>query len=100
VRAVALVLAAALACCGRPETGYPPAYELNFMRACEAQSTRALCACIWEKIEADVAAADFAALERLPAAERETHPLKLQIDDYALSCARDLAADGASAPQP
>jgi hypothetical protein len=81
------------AACGRPATGYPAAYELNFMQACEARSTvPGLCACTWDKIEAEVAPADFAALERLPAAERETHPLKRQIDDYALACARELSA--------
>jgi len=94
---LALALAVlALAGCGPPAGGYPPAYELNFMNACEARSSiPGLCSCIWEKIETEVAPADFAALERLPAAEREAHPLKLQIDEYALACGRELSAEDA-----
>lgn len=88
-----VVLAAA---CGRSAAGYPPEYELNFMQACEARSTvPGMCACTWDKIEAEVPPADFIALERLPAAEREAHPLKRQIDDYALACARELSAETA-----
>jgi hypothetical protein len=90
--AFALVLFLA-AGCGPPRTGYPPAYERNFMRACEARSAIPdLCACMWDKIEADIAPDAFAALERLPTAERDAHPLKRQIDGYALTCARELSA--------
>lgn len=86
-----------LAACGRQ--GYPPEYEFNFMQACEARSQVAgLCACTWDRIEAEVPPADFAALERLPAAERGAHPLKLQIDEYALVCARRLSSE--APPQP
>lgn len=82
--------------CGRPAAGYPAEYELNFMQACEARSAvPGLCACTWAKIEAEVPPADFAALERLPAVEREAHPLKRQIDDYALTCARELSGEAA-----
>lgn len=89
-------LAVALGGCGRPATGYPASYELNFMQACEARSTvPGLCACTWARIEAEVPPADFTALERLPAAERETHPLKRQIDGYALACARELSREAA-----
>lgn len=91
--ALALVLLA-LAGCGRPASGYPPEYELNFMRACEARSTvPGVCACTWEKIEAGVSVAEFTALEAMPPAQRETAPVKLRIDGYALTCARELGAE-------
>ena len=58
---LAFVVLLSLASCGR-STGYPPAYEVNFMRACEARSTvPGLCACTWGKIEAEVPADEFAA---------------------------------------
>lgn len=86
--AVMILVGALAACgCGSPEPGYPPGYELNFMRACEAQGALAeFCACTWDKIEADVAPGDFAALELVPAGERQAHPLQLQIERYAEAC--------------
>lgn len=78
----------ALGACGRPAApAYPPQYEINFMRACEAQGASAdFCRCVWNKIEAEIPADDFAALERLPASERAAHPLQSQIETYAASC--------------
>jgi hypothetical protein len=94
MRAALFVVAAlALAACGR-SSGYPPEYELNFMRACEARSAvPGLCACTWDKIEEGVSVAEFTALETMPAAQRQSHPTKLRIDQFALACARELAAD-------
>lgn len=74
-----------------PET-YPPDIARNFMIACEAQgSTNALCGCTWQKIELNISPSDFASLERLPARQRETHPLTAQINGYVEACAVDLA---------
>ena len=101
MKAALVLLLLAAASCGRPATGYPPEYELNFIRACEARSAvPGVCACTWEKIEAGVTVAEFTALEAMPAAQRETAPAKLRIDEYALSCARELGAErsGAQAP--
>lgn len=82
------ILALGLGACSRPEAGYPPQYELNFMRACQAAGTStAVCACTWEKIEAEVPRAEFDRFERLPAAERSASPVQRQIEGYALACA-------------
>jgi hypothetical protein len=89
-----------LAACGQQrEAGYPPGVEMNFTRACESQNpTQGLCACIWDKIEADVPPNDFAALERLPGPEREAHPLMRQINEYSFACARQLEMEPAPTP--
>jgi hypothetical protein len=77
----------ALAACGKASQGYPPDYEFNFTRACATQGAgAAYCACTWDKIEANIPAADFAAFERLPAAGRASHPLQAQISRYANDC--------------
>ncbi len=95
--AAATVVALTLAACSQPSSSpYPPGVEMNFMRACEAQSTvPGLCQCTWDKIEVGVPPADFTALERLPGPEREAHPLKQQIDGYALACASELSREQA-----
>jgi hypothetical protein len=98
---ISIVVLFALAACGQPAAPptYPPTTEINFMRACEAHSTvPGLCACVWDKIEANVPPADFTALEAMPGAEREAHPLKRQIDGYALSCGAELSREPAPAP--
>lgn len=78
-----------LASCGKASQGYPPDYEFNFTRACAAQGAGdAYCACTWDKIEANIPAADFAAFERLPVAARASHPLQTQISGYADDCRR------------
>jgi hypothetical protein len=60
---------------------------MTFMNSCQAQGSSAeLCACVWDRVEADVPANDFAALERLPGPEREAHPLMAQIRGYRESC--------------
>lgn len=85
----------ALAACAPPaQTAYTPAIEQNFMRACEAQSViPGVCACTWERIEAGVPAADFAALEQLSAAERAEHPLTERIESYAMACGAQTDED-------
>ena len=77
-----------LAACGRPAApaSYPQTTQLNFMRACQTHSSAALCGCIWRRIAADVPVADFNALEQLPGAQREAHPLMQQINGYAMAC--------------
>lgn len=100
MRGLIVIAALALVSCAPPTpAGYPPGVEQNFMRACEAQSAVAgLCACTWDRIEAVVAPADFAALERLPGPERAAHPLAQQIEGYALACAAQIGDETAPAP--
>jgi hypothetical protein len=83
---------AVLTACGQsaPET-YPPQFELNFMRACQAQGpSQAFCACNWQMVEREISPADFAAFERLPAAERSSHPVQQQIERFAIECSAQL----------
>ena len=61
-------------------------------------AVQGLCACIWDKIEAEVPPNDFAALERLPGPEREAHPLMAQINEYSFACARQLETEPAPTP--
>jgi hypothetical protein len=49
-----------------------------------------MCPCIWDKIESEVAPADFVAFDRLSPTEQQSHPLQQQIEGYALDCAADL----------
>jgi len=93
---VGLALLAA-ACGPRAPVGYPPDYEINFMRSCRAQNPAVdICRCTWEKIEANITPQDFAGLERLPPAARAQSPLSAQIQGYGLDCA--VEAQGAAAP--
>lgn len=100
MRLAAALLVLVLAACGQQApSAYAPGIELNFMRACEAQSPiQGLCRCTWDKIAAEVPPGDFTALERLPGPEREAHPLKAQIDGYAMECANELATEQAPTP--
>jgi hypothetical protein len=89
----------ALAACGQSSRGYEPGVETNFMHACESQSTiPGLCACAWDKIEANVAPRDFAALERMSGPEREASPVKRQLDGYAQVCRAQLQQEPQPAP--
>lgn len=85
--------------CSPPPRGYQPGVQANFMRACESQSTvRGLCACAWGKIEANVAPADFAALETMSGPQRDASPVKQQIDGYTRACLADLQREPQPAP--
>lgn len=87
-----------LAACGRPEARYPPQVEINFMSACQTQgSTQQRCACIWDRIEANIDPNSFVALEQLPGPEREAHPLMQQIHQYRRECPNS-PADGVEPP--
>ena len=87
-----------LAACGRPEARYPLHVQTNFMGACQNQgSTQQRCACIWDKIEANIDPNSFAALEQLAGPERESHPLMQQIQQYSLACP-SVPAGGAEPP--
>ncbi len=86
-----LVIAAsclALAACGRAERGYTPEHQRNFTLGCAAGSAEAeaLCACIWEKIEAEVPRPDFESLDHAPRAERAAHPVAQRISAFAAQC--------------
>jgi len=88
-----------LAACGQTDPAvYPPQVEMNFRNACQAQSPPSgLCNCVWQRIQAEIPASDFVALERLPINERATHPLSEQIAGYAVAC-REEIADAAAPP--
>lgn len=94
---------AVLAACGQQQASntYPPQYELNFMRSCQAQNpAEGLCTCTWAKIEGEVPAADFAAFERLPVNEQVSHPLRGQIERYALECLNENQPAAQDPPAP
>ena len=97
---IALVLT--LAACGQQEAKtYPPSYELNFMRACEAQQPAAdMCACTWERITREIPPDEFAAFERLPPNEQVAHPLYAEIERYALECRDQTVAPPEDPPPP
>lgn len=91
----AIAALAALAACGQPqqEEGYPPHYEYGFMRACEAQGPASgVCACTWDRIEAEIPRGEFDRFERLSAREREADPLKGQFEGFSLACAANAAS--------
>lgn len=91
--ATALALVAALAGCGAPAAGYPPQYELNFVRACEAQNPPAgVCQCTWDKVEAQIPRSEFDAFERMPGAQRSSSPIQRQLQSFALECVGKPAA--------
>jgi hypothetical protein len=104
MRAVIVVLLVGLGACNQQPAVYPPHYKLNFMNACDPQnSANPLCACIWDRIEANVRPGDFAALEQLPEQEREAHPLMAQIRGYRETCNVELeppASPGGEEPVP
>lgn len=82
----------ALAACNPQPAAYTPDVERNFVTACEAQgSSSELCACAWERIEAEISPGDLAALERMPGPQREAHPLSAQINGYVEVCNASLA---------
>jgi hypothetical protein len=85
--------ALALGACAEPSPEYPSHYEFAFMQACEAQDPLpGLCACTWDKIEANFARRDFDALERMSADERAADPRQAQIEGYALECGDSLTS--------
>lgn len=84
--------AAGLSACAPQAPAYPEHYEFGFMQACESQGpVEGACACVWDKIEANVARSDFDALERMSAEERAASPLQHQIRGYVSECAAGLA---------
>jgi hypothetical protein len=90
-----LLIAAALllsGCAPPTEQGYPPAYEINFMRGCEAQGApREVCACSWTRVAAEVPRAELDRLERAPAAARPDDPVQKQLEGFARQCATEHA---------
>ncbi|MBK8545599.1 MAG: hypothetical protein IPL62_19965 [Caulobacteraceae bacterium] len=82
-----VVFVLALAACNPQPATFGPDVERNFMMACEGQgSSNALCSCTWDKIAENVTPGDFAALERMPGPQRESHPLTAQINGYVETC--------------
>jgi hypothetical protein len=98
MRLLVLVAVLALAACGQQQA-YPPGYEMNFMSACEQRSAiPGQCACVWDKIETEVPADEFAALDQMPGPQREAHPLMQQINGYSLACANELQREQPATP--
>jgi hypothetical protein len=92
LRALIPILFILAACTPPAEQGYPPAYELNFMRGCEAQGApRAVCACSWARVAAEVPRAELDRLERTPAAARPDDPVQKQLEGFALQCTTEHA---------
>ena len=92
MRLLASLSLLALAACNPQPATYAADVERNFMMACEAQgSSNELCGCTWSKVEEGIRPGDFAALERMPGPQRESHPLTAQINGYVEACAVDLA---------
>jgi hypothetical protein len=88
---VIIALATLAAACGR-DAGYPEEYRFNFLQACEAQqAVQGLCACVWERIEAEVPRAEFDAAEAMTPEARVASPLQQQITNYALECGAQLS---------
>lgn len=97
--ALGLLAALALAACNQQSRAYPPEYEMNFMRTCEPRSdTPGQCACIWDRIEENVPADEFAALDQLPGPQRDAHPLMQQITGYSLACRAELTGEQPATP--
>ncbi len=97
-----IALTLALAACGQQEaTTYPPQYELNFMRACQAQRPAAnVCPCTWERITREIPPDEFATFERLPPNEQVAHPLYDEIQRYAMECRDQAGAPPEEPPAP
>ena len=97
-RLLAVAVLCAAASCGPAARTYPPEYRATFTVSCERQTAPQVCACAWERIEADVPVSDFEALERMSAAQRTANPLTRQIQDYFLTCAGDFVREPVPAP--
>lgn len=94
---VVLCIAAALAACTQPQQGYPPGYEVNFVRGCETQGApREVCTCVWARVAAEVPRADLDALERAPAAERASMPANKQLEGFAAQCMTEYQSRAAT----
>jgi hypothetical protein len=96
--AILLALAALCACGQREAKTYPPQYELNFMRACQARGAVAsVCSCTWERVVREIPVDDFTAFERMPPGEQAAAPLRSELQRFALEC-RDEAAPAPESP--
>jgi hypothetical protein len=96
-----LVPMLALAACNPQPASYTPEVERNFTAAClarAASSSSEVCGCVWDRIETEISPSDFAALERLPAANREAHPLTAQINGYIEACNVEVTPPATIAP--
>jgi hypothetical protein len=101
MRLVLALAVFALAACSPPSTGFRPGVEMTFMRACEAQPNvpDGVCACTWERVEAEVDPNDFDALEQLPGPQRDAHPIMRQIQGYSTACALQRVGEPAGGQQ-
>lgn len=89
----------ALAACSPPPRSYAPGVQTNFMRACESRSAvPGFCACVWTKIEANIAPNDFAALETLSEQQRQANPIMQQMAGYQRECIAEAQREPQPAP--
>jgi hypothetical protein len=103
MRALALLaLVLAIGACGQQEAKtYPPQYELNFMRACQARgAAAAVCSCTWERITSEIPVDDFTAFERLSQSEQTASPLRNELQRFALECRAEAAPPPENPPAP
>lgn len=71
------------------------------MRACQAQNpAEDLCPCTWAKIEREIPPDEFAAFETLPLNEQTAHPLRSQIERYAVECLNEIQPTPEDPPAP
>lgn len=99
IRLVVVSTLFGLAACSPPARTYAPGVEQNFTRACESRSAApGFCTCVWDKIEANVAPDDFAALEQMAGPEREASPLMHQLQGYQTACLAAVQREPQPAP--
>lgn len=93
MRLIVLGAALALAGCG---SGYDAAYERAFMEHCQTSGgSEAVCACAFERIEAEIPRADMDSYEAAIDAGDQQHPLTPRLRALTLECAAaERAADG------
>lgn len=98
---LALALTALTACGQQEAKTYPPQYELNFMRACQAPGQDSnVCSCTWERITREIPVEEFEGFEQLPANEQTSHPLRAELQRYAVECIAQNEAPPEDPPPP
>lgn len=85
VALAALTLAAlTLGACGA--SAYPEQYGFNFRSACERNGGQpAYCACVWDKVEAEIPVTDFVAYDEAARAGAH-HPVADRLTAFSRTC--------------
>lgn len=85
MRAALLVALLTLAACG-PSTRYPAEYKENFEQSCRLNgSSEAHCACMWDRVEAEIPVAEFEAADAALRAG-QPHPIATRIEAFDAAC--------------